>query len=106
MSETVREEPIDGRVGEGAVGRDLDDVPLPGQSEHVSAALSSDAVLESAMATGEDEGTPGERAPVDPDDPVAAAAEDDAPLPEGQPGSAHGGPQDDGLTAEFREPPD
>jgi hypothetical protein len=58
-------------------------------------------VLESAMATGEDEGTPGERGAVDPDDPTAVAVADDAPdLTE------TGGPQGDGLEPRFAEPTD
>jgi hypothetical protein len=57
-------------------------------------------VLESAMATGEDEGTPGERGAVDPDDPTAIAVADDAPdLAE------TGGRQGDGLEPRFTEPP-
>jgi hypothetical protein len=53
------------------------------------------------MATGEDEGTPGERGAVDPDDPTAVAVADDAPdLTE------TGGPQGDGLEPRFAEPTD
>ncbi len=101
MSETIGERPIDGEIGVGAVSRDLDDVTLPPE-----ASPTADTVLESAMATGEDEGTPGEREPVDPEDSTAIAVQDDAPLPAGDPGSSTGGPQDDGLAADFREPPD
>jgi hypothetical protein len=48
---TTQDTPNDGDIEQGAVTPDLP----PG-------------VLESAMATGEDEGTPGERGAVDPDD--------------------------------------
>ena len=58
-------------------------------------------VLESAMATGEDEGTPGERGAVDPDDPTAIAVADSAPDV-----TETGGPQEDGLEPEFAEPTD
>jgi hypothetical protein len=53
------------------------------------------------MATGEDDGTPGERGPVDPDDETALAVADDAPLSTGK-----GGPQGDGLEPKFSEPTD
>lgn len=57
----------------------------------------------SAMGSGTDAGEPGEREPVRPDDEVAAAAQDDSPLPpESVPGG--GGPQEDGLEPDFREP--
>jgi hypothetical protein len=58
-------------------------------------------VLESAMATGEDEGTPGERGAVDPGDPTAVAVADDAPDI-----TETGGPQGDGLEPRFAEPTD
>jgi hypothetical protein len=76
--------PRDGEVPPGAVTPDL-----------------PPTALESAMATGEDEGTPGERGAVDPDDPTAVAVADDAPdLTEA------GGPQGDGLEPRFTEPTD
>ena len=78
------ETPHDGDIEPGAVTPDLP----PG-------------ILESAMATGEDDGTPGERGPVDPDDETALAVADDAPLT-----SAQGGPQGDGLEPRFSEPTD
>jgi hypothetical protein len=58
-------------------------------------------VLEGAMATGEDDGTPGERGVVDPNDETDIAVADDAPLL-----SEQGGPQHDGLEPRFSEPPD
>ena len=79
------ETPRDGDIEQGAVTPDL---PLGG-------------VLESAMATGEDDGTPGERGAVDPDDETALAVADDAPLSSGE-----GGPQGDGLEPRFSEPTD
>ncbi|HYY09646.1 MAG TPA: hypothetical protein VE781_01835 [Kineosporiaceae bacterium] len=79
------EQPRDGDIQQGAVTPDL---PLHG-------------FLESAMATGEDDGTPGERGGVDPDDETALAVADDAPLSTGQ-----GGPQGDGLEPTFSEPTD
>jgi hypothetical protein len=63
-----------------------------------------DELLTEAMSTGSEAGTPGERAAIPPDDPVAAAVEDDAPLPAGvlpEPASDGG---DDSATPEFREP--
>ena len=74
----------DGQVPQGAVTPDL-----------------PPTLLESAMATGEDEGTPGERGAVDPDDATAVAVADDAPDV-----TEHGGPQGDGLEPEFSEPTD
>lgn len=97
MSETGSERPVDGDIRPGAVSRDL---------EGVNTFEVPDIELESAMATGEDEGTPGERAAVDPGDVVATAAEDGTPLPDGEPGASSGGAQDDGLTARFSEPTD
>ena len=87
----MQETPRDGDIGQGAVTPDL---PAGG-------VLPADGVLESAMATGEDDGTPGERGPVDPDDETAVAVADDAPL-----SSAQGGPQGDGLEPKFSEPTD
>jgi hypothetical protein len=88
---TMQETPRDGDIEQGAVTPDL---PAAG-------VLPADGVLESAMATGEDDGTPGERDPVDPDDETAVALADDAPLR-----SAQGGPQGDGLEPQFSEPTD
>ena len=85
------ETPRDGDIEQGAVTPDL---PAGG-------VLAPDSVLESAMATGEDDGTPGERGPVDPDDETAVAVADDAPLSSGE-----GGPQGDGLEPRFSEPTD
>lgn len=82
---TTQETPRDGDIEQGAVTPDL---PVGG-------------VLESAMLTGEDDGTPGERGPVDPDDETAVAVADDTPLsPSG------GGSQGDGLEPRFSEPTD
>ena len=80
----TEETPKDGQVPQGAVTPDL-----------------PPTVLESAMATGEDEGTPGERGAVDPDDATALAVADDAPDV-----TETGGPQGDGLEPEFAEPTD
>ena len=85
MVMTTQESPRDGDIEQGAVTPDL---PAGG-------------VLESAMATGEEDGTPGERGPVDPDDETAVAVADDAPL-----SSSQGGPQGDGLEPQFSEPTD
>jgi hypothetical protein len=82
---TSQDMPRDGDIEQGAVTPDL---PTGG-------------VLESAMATGEDAGTPGERGGVDPDDETAVAVADDAPLTRNQ-----GGPQGDGLEPQFSEPTD
>jgi hypothetical protein len=82
---TTSETPRDGDIEQGAVTPDL---PANG-------------VLESAMATGEDKGTPGERGAIDPDDETAVAVADDAPLT-----SHQGGPQGDGLEPQFSEPTD
>ena len=87
----MQDTPRDGDIEQGAVTPDL---PAGG-------VLRPDAVLESAMATGEDEGTPGERGAVDPDDETAVAVADDAPLT-----SAQGGSQGDGLEPRFSEPTD
>ena len=81
---TTYETPRDGDNQEGGVTPDL---PASG-------------ILESAMATGEDVGTPGERGPIDPDDETALAVADDAPR------TAEGGSQGDGLEPEFSEPTD
>src|SRR4051795_4897649 len=101
--------PRDGDIAPGAVTPDL---PADLAAEFGGRDVT---VLESAMATGEDDGTPGERGPVDPADeaarpaggtagppggggPVAPADEaavavaDDAPLL-----SDRGGSQGDGL---------
>lgn len=86
----TEETPRDGDVSQDAVTPDLPAI-VP----------ESAAVLDSAMATGEDEGTPGERGPVDPDDPTAIAVADDAPDE-----SERGGPQGDGLEPRFAEPTD
>jgi hypothetical protein len=88
---TTQETPRDGEIEQGAVTPDL---PAGG-------VLPADGILESAMATGEDDGTPGEREPVDPDDETAVAVADDAPLR-----STQGGPQGDGLEPQFSEPTD
>ena len=82
---TTQDTPRDGDIEQGAVTPDL---PAGG-------------VLESAMATGEDDGTPSERGGVDPDDETALAVADDAPLSSNQ-----GGPQGDGLEPRFSEPTD
>ncbi len=82
---TTQETPRDGDITQGAVTPDLP----------------TDGFLESAMATGEDTGTPGERGPIDPDDETAVAVADDTPLT-----SADGGPQGDGLEPRFSEPTD
>ena len=81
---TTYETPRDGDIEQGAVTPDL---PANG-------------ILESAMATGEDVGTPGERGPIDPDDETAVAVADDVPL------AAQGGAQGDGLEPKFSEPTD
>lgn len=54
---------------------------------------------DSGMATGTGEGTPGERAAVAPDDEVAAAVQDDAPLP-----ASGEDPGEGELAPDFREP--
>jgi hypothetical protein len=80
----TEETPRDGDVPQGAVTPDL-----------------PPTVLESAMASGEDDGTPGERGAIDPDDETAIEVADDAPdLTE------TGGPQGDGLEPRFAEPTD
>jgi EmrB/QacA subfamily drug resistance transporter len=91
MVMTTSETPRDGDIEQGAVTPDL---PAGG-------LRAADGVLESAMATGEDDGTPGERGAVDPGDETAVAVADDAPLR-----SANGGPQGDGLEPRFSEPTD
>lgn len=55
------------------------------------------------MGTGSDEDEPGRRRPVPPDDRVAAAVEDDAPLDDRQDGDPDRD-SDTGLDPEFREP--
>ncbi len=79
------------------------ETPRDGDNEQgaVTPDLPPGGVLESAMATGEDAGTPGERGPIDPDDETAVAVADDAPL-SGQ----GGGSQGDGLEPQFSEPTD
>jgi hypothetical protein len=76
--------PRDGEISQGSVTPDL-----------------PPALLESAMATGEDEGTPGERGPIDPSDATAIEVADDAPDL-----AQNGGPQGDGLEPQFSEPTD
>jgi len=88
----MQETPRDGDIEQGAVTPDL---PVGG------VLPGGGVVLESAMLTGEDDGTPGERGPVDPDDDTALAVADDAPLR-----SVDGGPQGDGLEPQFSEPTD
>jgi hypothetical protein len=70
--------------------------------------VSEAPVPDDALRTGEDEGEPGERGPVAPGDRLGAAAEDDAPLPPGDPAvpppPGGPGPQDDGMTPAFRAP--
>jgi hypothetical protein len=96
MSETNPDDaPRDGDIEPGAVTPDLP----PGLSAQVGGPDAT--VLESAMATGEDDGTPGERGPVDPADDTALAVADDAPLL-----SERGGDQGDGLAPRFSEPSD
>jgi hypothetical protein len=104
MGETMSEStpdaaPRDGDITPGAVTPDLP-ADLP---RDLAAGFDGQdaAVLESAMATGEDDGTPGERGPVDPDDETAVAVADDAPLL-----SERGGDQGDGLAPRFSEPSD
>jgi hypothetical protein len=84
----------DGDIAAGAVTPDLP----PGAGP---AGRGDPAVLESAMATGEDDETPGERGPVDPDDETAVAVADDAPFL-----GHRGGSQGDGLEPRFSEPTD
>jgi hypothetical protein len=79
-----------------------DDRPRDGDNE--MGAVTPDlppTALESAMATGEDDGTPGERGPIDPSDETAIEVADDAPDL-----SETGGPQGDGLEPRFSEPTD
>jgi hypothetical protein len=82
MSEMNDEAPRDGEIHQGATTPDL-----------------PPTVLESAMLTGEDDGTPGERGAIDPSDTTAIEIADDAPDL-----SENGGPQDDGLAPRFSEP--
>ncbi|HEU4675961.1 MAG TPA: hypothetical protein VFS29_08235 [Motilibacteraceae bacterium] len=71
-----------------------------------------DAGMETGMDTGSEEGTPGEREPVDPADAVAVAVQDDAPLPPEVAGrragvggaDGAGGPSGDGLDPAFTHP--
>lgn len=88
MSE-IDETPRDGDVRPGDVTPDL------------PAVLGQGDELESAMATGEDAGTPGERGALDPGDAIAQEVADDAPDL-----SERGGPQGDGLEPRFAEPTD
>jgi hypothetical protein len=69
-----------------------------------SAGQPGDPAPETAMGSGSDAGTPGESPAGPPQDPVAAAVADDAPLPPGTPGAGEGGDQGDGLAPDFREP--
>src|SRR3712207_2887850 len=85
---TNHDAPRDGVAGAGAVTPDL------------PTTLLESVLPETAMATGEDEGTPGERGAIDPDDPTAVEVADDAPDL-----SMTGGPQNDGLEPRFSEPP-
>src|SRR3954471_1070431 len=96
MSETTPDDsPRDGDIEPGAVTPDLPaDLSARSGGGDVT-------VLESAMATGEDDGTPGERGPVDPDDETAVAVADDAPFL-----GHRGGSQGDGLEPRFSEPTD
>jgi hypothetical protein len=89
MSESYDEAPRDGEIRQGSRTPDLPPTAL------------ESGVLESAMATGEDDGTPGERGPIDPSDTTAIEVADDAPDL-----SETGGPQDDGLAPRFSEPTD
>jgi hypothetical protein len=84
MSDVNDDAPRDGEVRPGSVTPDR-----------------SPTVLESAMATGEDDGTPGERGPIDPADETAIEVADDAPDL-----SQNGGSQNDGLEPRFSEPTD
>jgi len=84
MSDVNDDAPRDGEISQGSVTPDL-----------------SPTVLESAMATGEDDGTPGERGPIDPEDETAIEVADDAPDL-----SQNGGSQNDGLEPRFSEPTD
>lgn len=84
MSDFDDDAPRDGEISQGAVTPDL-----------------PPTLLESAMATGEDAGTPGERGAIDPDDRTALEVADDAPDL-----AANGGPQGDGLEPRFSEPTD
>ena len=96
MSESTPDDtPRDGDIAPGAVTPDL---PPDLAAEFGGPDV---VILESAMATGEDDGTPGERGPVDPDDETAVAVADDAPLL-----SERGGHQGDGLEPRFSEPSD
>ena len=77
----------------------------PDDSQRADAGtLAESSLPDTAMQTGSDDGEPGERRPVAPGDVVAAAVEDDAPLPPGAPGATRGGPQGDGLEPQFHEP--
>lgn len=78
-----------------------DDTPRDGDIQQGAVTPDPPTVLESAMATGEDDGTPGERGAIDPDDETAIEVADDAPDL-----SATGGPQGDGLEPRFSEPTD
>ncbi|HYJ74093.1 MAG TPA: hypothetical protein VEV65_00760 [Kineosporiaceae bacterium] len=84
MTDVNDDAPRDGEISQGSVTPDL-----------------PPTLLESAMATGEDDGTPGERGPIDPSDATALEVADDAPDL-----SQNGGPQGDGLEPRFSEPTD
>lgn len=58
---------------------------------------------DSGMDTGSDEGTPGERPAVPPEDALSRAAADDAPLPAADAGAESDGEADDGLDPQFSE---
>ncbi|MGN6332693.1 MAG: hypothetical protein ACTHOD_13730 [Motilibacteraceae bacterium] len=62
-----------------------------------SPTAAGDELPEAGMDTGSDEGTPGEREPVDPADAVAVAVQDDAPLPPEVAGPPTGGSDIDGA---------
>lgn len=74
-----------------------DDPPARPYTPDASAQLPG-----SAMDTGSDAGPPGSRA-VPPDDVLAAALEDDAPLPLDAPQVGHGREGDDGLAPAFSD---
>lgn len=94
--------------------RDLPDGadPVTHATERDGAPTADDGLPDAGMDTGSDEGTPGEREPVDPADAVAVAVQDDAPLPPevagpraGAGGSdGNGGPSGDGLAPAFTHP--
>lgn len=63
----------------------------------------NDALPETAMDTGSDAGTPGERLPAEPGDLVSPAVADDAPLPDGSPEVGHGTDNEDHLAPTFSD---